>query len=277
MLCEFTLPSNPEIKTRLREATVAEAIDFSSIDSECEEEAASLFLEKVQEKETYTDPRQWTGEDRRYALFTYFVNTATHRHIPLTYVCSICGKKHTQDIELARILADYTPMSGKPFRDFTYDGHNIVVRPLTGADLEGLEKYRYDLLIAEQRLEESREKLPTQEVCRQEAAIRASRARMAMYRLICSLDMVWLDPQGTPKSRRPLVEEYIKAMGVAEFSRMIEKVDNALVEMRHGLRSSYIDGRIVLEIPDVKCDEYPDQPGVLLRYPFRFGGIIPTI
>ncbi len=85
MLCEFSLPSNPKGNLRLREETVAEAIDFSSIDPDCEEEATSLFLEKVQEKETYTDPRQWTGEDRRYALFQYFVSTSTYRSIPLSY------------------------------------------------------------------------------------------------------------------------------------------------------------------------------------------------
>ena len=44
MLCEFTLPSNPERKVRLREATVADAIDFSSIDPDFEEEVTSLFL-----------------------------------------------------------------------------------------------------------------------------------------------------------------------------------------------------------------------------------------
>ena len=93
MICKFNLPSNPEVIVCLHEATVSDAIDFSSIDPECEEEATSLFLERVQEKESFSNPREWTGEDRRYALFMYFVNTTTYKTIPLTYKCSICGKQ----------------------------------------------------------------------------------------------------------------------------------------------------------------------------------------
>ena len=70
MLCEFSLPSQPEKKIRLKEATVSDAIDFSGIDPDCEEQATTVFLERVQERDTYSDPRLWTGEDRRFALFT---------------------------------------------------------------------------------------------------------------------------------------------------------------------------------------------------------------
>ncbi|MBO5491657.1 MAG: hypothetical protein J5960_09605 [Desulfovibrio sp.] len=277
MLCEFNLPSNPEIKVRLREATVAEAIDFSSIDPDCEEEATSLFLEKVQEKETYSDPRAWTGEDRRYALFMYYVHTSDYKTIPLTYTCSICGKQHTQDISLASILENYTPMDGSPFRDFPHDGHNVVIHPLTGADLEDIEKYRYDLLLTEQLLEKNRDNLPSADIKRLEADLRAKRVRMAMLRVICCIDMPYLDEQGTPRSRRGAVETKIKAMPAGEFREFMRRVENALVEMRHGLSTEYVNGRIVLLIPDVRCDEHPELPGVLLRYPFRFGQVVPTI
>ena len=57
MLCEFSLPSQPEKKIRLKEATVSDAIDFSGIDPDCEEQATTVFLERVQERDTYSDPR----------------------------------------------------------------------------------------------------------------------------------------------------------------------------------------------------------------------------
>lgn len=277
MLCEFGLPSNPGVKVRLREATVAEAIDFSSIDPDCEEEATSLFLERVQEKETYSDPRGWTGEDRRFALFQYYVSTSNYRSIPLSYQCSVCGQQHTQDIELKRILDDYTPINGEAARDFAHDGHNVIVRPLNGADLEDIEKYRYDLLIAQQKLEDFRAKLSATEIKRVEAEIRAKKIRMAMMRIICSIDMPYLDESSTPRGRRNQVEMTLKGMGAAQFRDFMAKVDNAIMEMRHGLRTSYIDGRIMLEIPDVRCDLNPEAPGVLLRYPFRFVDVIPTL
>lgn len=275
MLCEFALPSNQDIVVRLREATVQDAIDFSAIDPDCEEEATSLFLERVQERETYSDPRTWTGEDRRYALFVYHVNTSTYKSVPLTYTCSICGKQHTQDVPNIDIMNSYTPMQGKPFREFPHEGHNVIVRPLTGADLEMVEKYRVDLERTEERLEAGN--LTNEEQRRIEAEIRAKRVRMLMYRVICCVDMPYLDEQGTPQSRRGQVEGVVRGMDASIFKEFFAKVEEALAEMRHGLRSTYLNGQIVLEIPDVKCDERPDVPGVTIRYPFRFGAVIPTL
>ena len=42
----FSLPSNPSKEIHLREATVADAIDFTGIDPDFEEEATTLFLNK---------------------------------------------------------------------------------------------------------------------------------------------------------------------------------------------------------------------------------------
>ena len=60
-LPDFTLSSNPEITVRLREATVEDAIDFSELDPAFEEEATTVFLDRMQAPEKYTDPRCWTG------------------------------------------------------------------------------------------------------------------------------------------------------------------------------------------------------------------------
>lgn len=277
MLCEFTLPSSPSTKIRLHEATVADAMDFSSIDTECEEEATSLFLERVQEKDTYSDPRQWTGEDRRYALFQYYVHNSTYKAIPLSYTCSICGKEHVQDIELARILESYTPLDGEAFREFPHHGHNCVVRPLTGADLEDIEKHRYDMLLTEQHLRTAGDSLSPADRKRLAAEHRVKQVRIAMLRLLCCIDFPYLDEHGTPRSRRGQVGEILKNMPASEFRELMKKVENALSEMRHGLRTTWDNGRLLLEIPDVRCDEQPDEPGVLLRYPFRFSQIIPTL
>ena len=274
MLCEFTLPSNPERKVRLREATVADAIDFSSIDPDFEEEVTSLFLEKMQESATYSDPKTWTGEDRLYAMFMYHIHTTRHRAIPLTFKCSVCGQQHTSDISLAAILDSYTPMSGKAFREFPHDGHNVIVTPLTGADLELLEKYRYDLSFTEGELESS---LDAAEVKKLTEEVRRKRVNMAMFRVLCCIDFPFLDEGGTRASRRAKVEEYVKAMPVESFKELFGRVEIALAEMRHGLRTVYKAGRVHIEIPDVKCDTDPNAPGVVLLYSFRPASIVPTI
>lgn len=277
MICEFTLPSNPETVVRLREATVADAIDFSGIDPECEEAATSLFLDRVQERENYSNPREWTGEDRRYALFMYYIHTTTYKTIPLTYTCSVCGRQHTQDISLAGIANEYTPIKDQALREFPWQGHNVMVRPMIGSDLEDAEKYRYDLLLAERDFEARQGNLDASEYRRLQAVLRGKRVRMAMFRILCCIDMPYLDEKGTPRSRRGEVENVLTAMPASEFKDFARRVEEAIVDMRHGLRTSYMNGRIYLEIPDVRCDEQPEQPGILLHYPFRFGSVIPTL
>lgn len=274
MLCEFTLPSNPEQKVRLREATVSDAIDFSAIDPDFEEEVTSLFLEKMQEPATYSDPRTWTGEDRLYAMFMYHIHTTKYRTIPLTFACTVCGKQHTTDISLADIMDTYTAISGKAFREFPHEGHNAIVTPLTGADLELLEKYRFDLSFTENELENATE---PDEVKRLSEEVRKKRVRMAMFRVLCCIDFPFLAEGGTRISRRAKVEEYIKSLSVDSFKELFEKVENALAEMRHGLRTTYKQGRVYIEIPNVKCDTEPDAGEVVLLYNFRPASVIPTI
>ena len=275
MLCEFSLPSQPEKKIRLKEATVSDAIDFSGIDPDCEEQATTVFLERVQERDTYSDPRLWTGEDRRFALFTYFVHTARDRSVPLKYTCGICDEEHTVDIELARIMDTYTPIQGKAFREFVHYGHNVIVHPMLGRDLELLETYRYDLRLTEEKLEH--DGLTASELRQLTEEVRMKRVRMGLFRVMCCIDLPFLDANASPESRRPQVEEYIKQLPAGVFGEFFQNVQEKLREMRHGLKSALIDGRIYLQIPEVRCEAVPDAPGVVLHYPFRPFSIIPTL
>ena len=275
MLCEFSLPSQPEKKIRLKEATVSDAIDFSGIDPDCEEQATTVFLARVQERDTYSDPRLWTGEDRRFALFTYFVHTARDRSVPLKYTCGICDEEHTVDIKLARIMDTYTPIQGKAFREFVHYGHNVIVHPMLGRDLELLETYRYDLRLTEEKLEN--DGLTASELRQLTEEVRMKRVRMGLFRIMCCIDLPFLDANATPESRRPQVEEYIKQLPAGVFGEFFQNVQEKLREMRHGLKSALIDGRIYLQIPDVRCENVPDAPGVVLHYPFRPFSIIPTL
>lgn len=277
MLCEFNLPSNPEITVRLREATVADAIDFSGLDPDFEEKLTTLFLERVQEKETWSDPREWTGEDRRFALFQYFLNTTSHRTTPLDFECSVCGKQHTVDIELASIDENYTPMQGQAFREFPWQGHNVIVKPLNGGDLENIEKHRYAWLQCVRAA--AMPKVRPEDKHRLELEARSKYVAMIMYRCIAHVDMPHLDtdPAATAQSRRPKVSEYIKAMSASDFKEFFERIEQALGEMRHGLQCEFHEGQVLLLVPGVKCDNHPEADAVTLRWPFRFIAVIPTL
>ena len=169
----------------------------------------------------------------------------------------------------------YTPIQGKAFREFVHYGHNVIVHPMLGRDLELLETYRYDLRLTEEKLEN--DGLTASELRQLTEEVRMKRVRMGLFRIMCCIDLPFLDANATPESRRPQVEEYIKQLPAGVFGEFFQNVQEKLREMRHGLKSALIDGRIYLQIPDVRCENVPDAPGVVLHYPFRPFSIIPTL
>lgn len=268
ILPDFGLPSDPAKTVRLREATVADAIDFSDINRECEEEATTLFLERLQEKEKYSDPRLWTAEDRRFALFMYHLQTSKDRDYVLEWVCDACTKdpekpvRHATAISLAAMAEEYTPIEGKPVRDVIHDGHAILVHPLLGKDAELLEKCRMNIALKEKAGEPARKE----------------RNQLTFLRLLCSIDIVALDPDATPEERRPKVEEFITRMSVSEFLDFRPKIMAAMESLRHGLRSTFDNGRILLESPVVYCPEdTARERGLRLQFPFRAFEYIPVL
>ena len=276
MLCEFELPSNPSRKVRLNEATVSDAMDFSAVKPEMEERCTTLFLNRVQDKDMYSDPKTWTGEDRRYALFQYYINTRRDKDIPLTWTCRRCGKVHTAGIPLIKILNDYTPIKGAAFREFPLNGHNVTVHPLLGSDLEYIEEFRYDLEVWKQRFVQGRDTLPSSEILRLESDLRMRQVRIDMLQVLCCLDMKYLDERGTPESRRRAVEETLLALPARDFYDLFNRMKEALEDMRHGLRTQYENGRYDIIIPDVPCETYPNEVEPL-RYQFRASEVIPSI
>ena len=269
-LPDFELPSDPSKVVRLREATVADAIDFSEVDPQCEEEATTLFFERLQAKEKYSDPKRWTTEDRRFALFMYHLHTTKFPDIPLTYVCDLCtaamGKPvhHTVAVKLADIAADYTPMTGKPVRDVVHEGHAVLVHPVYGADAELMEKVRMGIL---------------EEEAATEKRARKKRSQLGLLRFLASLDVPALAPDVSEEERRPKVEEFILNMGAEEFKEFRNKVLEAVADLRHGLKSTFQDGRVLLETPPVRCEEGRDKegPGIRLQFPFRPLDYIPHL
>lgn len=271
----FSLPSNPSREIHLREATVSDAIDFTGIDPDFEEEATTLFLNRVQERDTYQDSREWTGEDRRFALFQYYLNTTKNPSIVLHFTYK--GVEQAQDIPLQHILNTYSPLEGEPFRDFAFNGHNMVVTPLRGYDLEYLEKRHAEVRAIESALETRKGTMDMDEERKLSAELRKKKAKTFLARICAHLDVPALDPKGSKLSRRRKTEDFVQALDTQDFTDLVERVGKALTELRHGLLSEYQEGRIVLVIPGVKPDNGDGDEEITITYPFRFVSIIPTV
>lgn len=267
MISDFTLPSDPTRVVRLRECNVQEAIDFADVNADCEEQITSLFLNKMQDSGTYTDPRKWTGEDRRFALFWYYVHTAKDTVIPITFDCPQCKEKHTVAYDLRDLEGGYQVLHGRAQREIEHEGVQYIVRPLNGYNLEELELMQIGLNVA---IEEHGAK---------SGAVRKQASRIRFTRFMLSLEMVGAEGDNEEAKRKAL-EKKLLSMTDISFGSLVELVEKALDEMTHGLLSVYENGGICLFTSEIECTKHkgePDVKKIRLRLPFWAFDYIPKI
>jgi len=262
MIPDFTLPSNPGTNVRLREATVSDAIDFSGVAPEMEEAATSLFLDRLQDKGKWTDPRRWTGEDRRFALYWYWLHVEKDHEIALSYSCSKCGGKHTSLFDFRKMSEGYTPITGKPERDVEAAGFQLTVRPLNGDDLEKLESQRIGIAMLEQAHGPN------------SGPVIQAKTRMELTRLVMHTRFAD-EPEDRGVQFR---ERRIEGMTLPVFEEFATAVYEAVDDMRHGLECDILDGKVFLITAEfTACQENPTEVGPRLRVPFRDFVRIPRI
>jgi hypothetical protein len=261
MITPFSLPSNANIQIQLREATVADAIDFADVDDGHEEELTTMFLGRMQDTGTVRDPRKWTAEDRRFALYWYWLHTTKDHDVALSYDCRHCGANHIY-LQNFRDLADhYTPIDSPAEREGSWKGEKIMVRPLTGTDMEALERMRLGLNAARAGGEKS-------------AAYKKGQAMMMFERLVLSLAFTGdKDPDKATRSEK--LRKKIMGLTLDQFAEFTDLVFGKLGEMKHGLEMEYEDGRLYLIMPPHQCPERGEQ--TRLRYTFRNSDYIPGL
>lgn len=261
---ELTLASNPGIVVKMREATVSDSIDFADVDAGMEEAVTSLFLDRIQDKATWTDPRKWTGEDRRLALYWYWMHVTNDFSPALTFECSVCGEEHTKLIDLRIIAEKYKSIQGKAERDIKIGEMSITVKPLDGESLEKIELLRLerDSVIQEKGSGSGKAK--------------ALSARVKLMEFLYSFEFAGEKDKEDPLKYR---EMKILEMGHTDFADLADKVQEALADMEHGLPSVEEDGQIYLLTEPVPCvkKEHEKEVGTQLRIPFRNSDYIPRI
>lgn len=233
----FSLPSDPQIKITLREATVADLIDFADIDPEHEEEVTTLFLDRMQEENTRRQSKTWTGEDRRFALFWYWLHTTDDCDVAISYDCTHCGGQHVFLQDFRKLAEGYASIDGTAKRTMTVAGTEYQVKPLTGEALESLETMRG---LGDKRSDVLLRKVQTTGLC-------------------AGLDL-----------------ENVTAMPVRDYKELAEKVNESLIEMKHGLASEIDDGRVYLILPPVPCLENKEDM-TQVRVFFRVDDYLPAL
>jgi len=255
MISPFSLPSNPNIVIQLREATVADAIDFADVDESHEEELTTMFLGRMQDAGTIRDPRKWTDADRRFALYWYWLHTAKDHEVPLSYDCRHCGEKHIYLQNLRDLADSYTPINGAE-REGKWKGEKVIVRPLTGWNMEALERMKLGLDLSKG------------------ASRKKGQASMMFERLAMFVSFAG-DKEPDRVKRGEKKRKRLMAMPLDEFTEFSDMVYGLAAEMKHGLEMEYEEGRLYLLMPPHKCPERGEQ--TRLRYPFRNNDYIPGL
>jgi hypothetical protein len=232
----FSLPSEPAKKITLREATVEDCMDFAGVSRSHEEAITTLFLNRLQDKASFVDAKTWTAEDRRFGVFWYWIHTAKDPEVPTTYECGHCGKSHTYLADYRQMTTGYQPMKGLPEREITNEEEKLTVHPLNGADVEALEMAWLELeLISKNHGKNSGEY--------------GKRATALKVERLCR-SLGWTSASD---------EIRIKAMGMAQYNELSEKVEFALEDMTHGLDSLVADGAIGLWLLPHQCPNVTDK------------------
>ena len=263
MFSPFALPSNPEITIQLREATVQETIDFSSVMPEHEEALTTKFLNTVQEPASYNDSRNWTGDDRRFALFWYHLHTSRDTSASIPYECPHCQQTHVHNFNLRVLAEDYQTIQGKPFRDIDHAEQAYRVSPLSGKALERLEEMRLVLASHQQGT-------PGHE--RQRAEIR-------FHEVLFQLS----DRRNFEKDERKREQDLknrLLAMPESSFSELATQTETAIRDLSHGLKSETVEGQMLLVSPPHACPESAEtgkEVATVLRLPFWDYHNIPRI
>ncbi len=245
----FALPSNPIKKITLREATVSDALDFCDADPAMEEHLTTLFLNRVQAKDGYTDAKTWTMDDRRLALYWYWVHTTEDTTADLSYACDHCGERHSLNYDMKQLSDGYKQLKGKCEREIVWNGERVMVRPLTGDDAEALERMRL-------------EGVDTQ----------GQKSRIRLASLVRSLVFMSVKPD---EDRIAANEKKILAFSVGQLEKISGMVAEKMAEMEHGLPTEIHDGMISL-IATVSCPKNTEAK-TLLRVPFRRFASIPMV
>ena len=262
MIPDSTLPSNPDQIISLRESTVKDVIDFSDFTADHEEEATSMFLNRMQPKETRLDAKLWTAEDRRTLLFWYWIHSTADPTIALSYDCDFCGKSHTFLQDMREIGQGYQSLKDKPEREIR---SGFIVKPLSGTDMEYLERGRLSL------------KQFGDEHGKESGPYRKRDAQVKLLRLLLCLHAENEPPE--ENRRVDAMEKRVLAMTTTEFGEMAEQVQAALDEMRHGLDTTIDEhGQIYLFTPPHKCPNVEGKESeTRLRVPFRNYDYIPKL
>ncbi|MCX4030367.1 hypothetical protein H0A36_25725 [Endozoicomonas sp. SM1973] len=248
-LAPLPRPSQPELTIRLREATVKDMLAIADTQPELEEHITTEYLNQLQAPETYSDARQWTGDDRRLAVYWYALHTLPDTQMTLDYTCPSCDKALSYRLDLRDLADSSTTLKAKPYREVVFKGEVLNIKPLTGEALEQLEQFKLILNQLENHSAEYRQK----------------KAELPLSEITYCLDFAEQNVEDEAK------KQWLFKLTASEFIQLKQLISEKLTELQHGLPSVMHDGQLQLttQVPTCDCEVQKNNDGLTLFFPFR--------
>ncbi|MFA0012119.1 hypothetical protein AB4391_02035 [Vibrio lentus] len=265
MFAPFSLPSKPIQQVLIREASTAETLDFCDVLPEHEESLTTKFLNTIQDKEAFTNCLDWTAEDRRLALFWYWIHTTEDTYVSLDYDCPHCKQPHTHEFDMRDLAEGYEEIQGLASRDLEFEGRKLIISPRTGKHMEELENMRLALMIEQEG---------SPAAVRKQADIRFQKLKFALHMAD--------DHEDNARRREANLHNWLRELPETKYQALQNKVREILESMTHGLPSKIMDdGKIMLRSPShvcptIKAKENKEVTTELLL-PFRNYSRIPRV
>mgnify|MGYP005991548919 CR=1 FL=1 len=273
----FTLPSCAKKQYVFKEPTVADCVEFSGLQEIREEALTSVYLSHLLEGDG--DPRDWTAEDRRTALWWIWVHINTESEdatkLKFDYHCPHCEKEHATKVDLVELDEGLVMLDKLPEKTgcVPYEGKELEfkIKPLTGHDLEAIEELRVERSYLDNEVSEF-------------AQLSAKIRTMELAGCIEFLDE---DNQDKPVSER-IEARLNRIMSFPKervFRPIAQQVMLHLASAHHGLDCIYEEGSVKLISPPNRCLNYeaPEGakegavPSTVLHLDFRPNNFIPAV
>jgi hypothetical protein len=252
--------------------TVEDALLFSELNEEQEEQNTTQYLNHIQDLSKQSgvinDSANWTGEDRRTALWWLFIATNDTPTMAVSYECPHCEEAHYLDVSLPELADTSTVLNKSPEAEIHahFAGRlvkGIKVAPLNGHATEALEMLKNVRDMHEKGTVDWKE---------------ASR-ELVLNELAYALTLP--DQPDDRLEAQAYRVELIKGMALdTEFRSLCAKVEAELRKMRHGLLTRYKDASYYLVATQSNCPkaiENGEDESKVLLLPFRCFDYFPAL
>jgi hypothetical protein len=268
----FPLPSNIKRVVYFRVPTVDDALTFAELSPEQEEMHTTQYLNQIQDTSKQSgeifDSANWTGEDRRTALWWIFVSTREYPEITVSYQCDHCKEDHYIDINAHTLANTSTAFDQLP--EHKFDARvagrlikGIVVSPLNGKACEALEMAA-----------EGVKAYPEGSKERKQADFSFKLSQIAHQVTFPN------QPEDEQSAYQYKIEQIRKMAVDTEFRSFFANVEIGIRKQQHGLLTRYADGKYMLVAEHENCKvavEKGEDQGKLLLVPFRANDFIATL